>query len=81
MKSPWEIPVGTSVRLSLTIRREHVIRPIHLRTEGRVVRVGSSAPDGTGTIAIQFDAPVTELDVRAEALHLRPKHLKRPPTT
>lgn len=81
MKGPWEIPVGTSVKLSLIIRRGHAIRPIHLRTEGKVVRLHSTAPDGGSTIAIQFDAPVTELAARAGALHLRPKYPKRPPTS
>ena len=63
--APSSIPQFSSVTFTLTVQDEHVIRPIQLVGEGRVVRVESSTEGKDFAIAVECVHPITELEYLA----------------
>jgi len=77
LKSPWMIPLHTSVSLAMSIQGDHVVRPLRLVAEGETVRLGNNSADATYLIAVQFAQAVTEIEAHIDYVLLRPRRAER----
>ncbi len=72
LKSPWMIPLHTMVSLTMRVQGKHLVRPIRLVAEGKIVRVQADTPDGRFLVAVQFTRPVTEIEAHIDYVLVRP---------
>ena len=72
LKSPWMIPLHTTVNLAMSVQGAHVVRPIRLVAEGRTVRLQPDPSNATFSVAVQFTQPVTEIGAHVDFVLVRP---------
>ena len=62
VRSTLLIPEHTAVSIVLSVHGRESLRPVHLVGEGQIVRVEATATGEPFALAIQCNAPVTELE-------------------
>ncbi|MGA7380089.1 MAG: PilZ domain-containing protein [Terriglobales bacterium] len=62
LSSAVMIPQHTAVGFVMTIQEEQALRPIHLASDGKVVRVESEASGAGFAIAVKCAHPISELE-------------------
>lgn len=59
VRSAVAVPADTPVTVVLTLHAGKSVRPVHLTSDGRVVRLEATVQDGVFMIAVQCNGPMT----------------------
>ena len=71
LKSPWMIPLHTTVRVAMSVQGTHVVRPIRLVAEGTTVRLQPGPRGETFLVAVQFTHPITQIEAQVDFVLVR----------
>jgi hypothetical protein len=72
LKSLEEIPLYTDV--SLVMSAQGTLRPVRVLATGKIVRVEKHGPEPTFALAVQFQQPISAIDIVAGSVVLRPRY-------
>jgi hypothetical protein len=62
VRSALSLPLHTPVTFVLTVHSKQAVRPVHLISEGKVVRSHSEESETGYTVAVKCHAPFTQLE-------------------
>ena len=62
IRSASPVPQQAPVTFTVSVHGAGSLRPVHLRGEGRVIRIESGDIEGTFAIAVSCNSPLTQLE-------------------
>jgi hypothetical protein len=62
IRSASPVPQQAPVTFTVSVHGAGSLRPVHLRGEGRIIRIESGDIEGTFAIAVSCNSPLTQLE-------------------